>query len=113
MALRDIIKINNPTAETRSAFGVTRTTETIETRGLKKNINPKGAALYQSQGYDSVEFEVIIRCQGSFPDETVKFAGNVDITDSRTGTERNYDVASPAIRRGDFIVFGVRKSVSS
>lgn len=110
--LRDNIKISNPTEETRTAFGVTVETEEVETRCLLKNVSATGAALYQTRGYEAVEKEVVIRCQGSFPTDTVSFAGTVEVEDSRTGDKKKYDIITPAVRRGNFIVFGVRSAGS-
>lgn len=110
MILNSLIIINKVASESRTATGAKKTYTKIEVRGTVKNVTPSGARLYQTQGYSAVDKEVVIHDRHEVPTETIDFAGKVSVKNSHTGATRDYDITTPAVKRGDYITFGVQSA---
>ena len=110
MNLTDVVTIKKVTAESRTATGAEKTYEDVVVRGALKDISPQESNKYQTQGYSEVEKQIVVYDRKELPSESVDFSGYVEVMDSRTGTEVNYDIITPAVRRGNYLVFGVKNA---
>lgn len=108
MILNSVITIKKVKSAEQTATGEKKTYEDLEVRGTLKNITPGGAKLYQTQGYSQVEKEVVIYDRHDLPKNTVDFAGKVLIKDPHTNTEKEYEITTPAVKRGNYLTFGVQ-----
>jgi hypothetical protein len=104
----DKITITIPGAETRSATGITTGyPEVVTARGQLRRVSANGAAQYQRQGYELVEYELVIRDRKKLARDSIPFKSEISIVDARTAETREFEIQAPAVRRGEFIVVGV------